>query len=59
MAENTQNVFASKYEQHQKDRGYKGICRRSWYLYGKKPQTDLLLLNLQISPMNLTKKDLL
>jgi N-acetylmuramoyl-L-alanine amidase len=46
MAENTQNVFASKYEQHQKDRGYKGFVEDRGIYMVRNLKPDLLFVEL-------------
>ncbi len=46
MAENTQDVFASKYDQHQKDRGYKGFVEDRGIYMVRNLKPDLLFVEL-------------
>lgn len=46
MAENTQDVFSSKYDQHQKDRGYKGFVEDRGIYMVRNLKPDLLFVEL-------------
>ena len=46
LAENTQEIFASKYEQHQKDRGYEGFVEDRGIYMVRNVLPDMLFVEL-------------